>query len=243
MNASLVLFGEIIDYKLKTVTNGLISSGLGFGGMFFVLMFLLIKKWYYVFVVSIGLALVTALIIQIWFFDSMKECLLNKNYEKFKKNIKYIAKKNGRLKEFEEAIKTEKYAEILERLRLYTIKSDKMEELGDVKENKSEEKENKSEEKEKKDKQNVEFIIETESHEKFHDKELISPKKESKSPEKNNSIVIKENIETKEFHSQRKLLSLQQNKSEKEKETVAASSRKLPNENINQKKAIKDSGW
>ena len=229
MNAGLVLFSEIIDYKLKTITNGLINSGLGFGGMFYVLMYFSIRKWYYVFVVSIGIAFLTALIIQIWFFDSMKECLLNKNFEKFMKNIKYIAEKNGRLKEFEEGIKTEKYAPILERLRLYTIKLDKMEELGDVNENKLKEKE-------KKDQQNAKLNIETETNEKFNEKELESPKEEIECLENNKNInIITEDIEKKNFKSQNDLLTMQNNKSkkeksEKEKETVEASSGKLPKE-------------
>ena len=249
INASLVLSGEIIDYKLKTITNGLINSGLGIGGMFYVLMFLLIKKWYYVYIVSIGIALATALIIQIWFYDSMKECLLNKDFEKFMKNIKYIAKKNGKLKEFEEGIKTEKYAVILERLKSYTIQTEKIKALGDGNENKPEDKNN-------------EIHIETENSEKSPKKEKESPEKEKESPENsekspekekespenNNYNITKENIDNKkESQSQRQLLTIHknksQNKSEKsEKETVEASSRKLPNENINQKKAKQAKG-
>ena len=250
INASLVLSGEIIDYKLKTITNGLINSGLGIGGMFYVLMFLLINKWYYVFVVSIGIALVTAVIVQIWFFDSLKECLLKKDFKKFMKNIKYIASKNGRLKEFEEGIKTEKYKAVLERLKSYTIaESEKVKELGDINENKSEA-EQKNDEvniendiNDKSDPQKNEVYIDSEGNEKTPEKELESQNKENnESPEKDNHNMTKEDIEKKEAQSQRELLTIKKNKinnndkSEKsEKETVEASTRKLPKEKTNKK--------
>ena len=112
---------EVVDLKYKALISSFVNSGLGLGGMFYVLMYYLIEDWKYVFIVGVCLSAVSGIIIKIFYSDSLVQCLVNKDYEKFYKNLLYIARMNGREKEFKEGIiNDEKYKSCLEKLKEYT---------------------------------------------------------------------------------------------------------------------------
>ena len=121
LNSSLVVNNEVVDLKYKALISSFVNSGLGLGGMFYVLMYYLIEDWKYVFIVGVCLSAVSGIIIKIFYSDSLVQCLVNKDYEKFYKNLLYIARMNGREKEFKEGIiNDEKYKSCLEKLKEYT---------------------------------------------------------------------------------------------------------------------------
>ena len=123
LNSSLVMNNEIVDLKYKAMISSFVNSGLGLGGMFYVLMYYLLKDWRYVFIVGVCLSAISGIIIKIFFHDSLVQSLINKDFEKFYNNLLYIAKMNGREKEFKEGIvNDEKYKNCLEKLKRYTEK-------------------------------------------------------------------------------------------------------------------------
>ena len=123
LNSSLVMNNEIVDLKYKAMISSFVNSGLGLGGMFYVLMYYLLKDWRYVFIVGVCLSAISGIIIKIFFHDSLVQSLINKDFEKFYNNLLYIAKMNGREKEFKEGIvNDEKYKYCLEKLKKYTEK-------------------------------------------------------------------------------------------------------------------------
>ena len=123
LNSSLVMNNEIVDLKYKAMISSFVNSGLGLGGMFYVLMYYLLKDWRYVFIVGVCLSAVSAVIIKIFFHDSLVQSLINKDFDKFYDNLLYIAKKNGREKEFKEGIiHDEKYQNCIKKLKEYTLK-------------------------------------------------------------------------------------------------------------------------
>ena len=121
LNSSLVMNNEIVDLKYKAMISSFVNSGLGLGGMFYVLMYYLLKDWRYVFIVGTCLSAISGVIIKIFYHDSLVQSLINKDFDKFYKNLVYIAKMNGREKEFNEGIvNDEKYKNCLEKLKGYT---------------------------------------------------------------------------------------------------------------------------
>ncbi len=123
LNSSLVMNNEIVDLKYKAMISSFVNSGLGLGGMFYVLMYYLLKDWRYVFIVGVCLSAISGIIIKIFFHDSLVQSLINKDFEKFYNNLLYIAKMNGREKEFKEGIVNDKkYKNCLEKLKKYTEK-------------------------------------------------------------------------------------------------------------------------
>ena len=125
LNSSLVINNEVIDLKYKAIISSFVNSGLGLGGMFYVLMYYLLKDWRYVFIVGVCITAISGILIQIFYHDSFVRSLTNKNYDKFYSDILYIAKRNGREKEFLEGINNDpKYKECLQKLKEYTLNSD-----------------------------------------------------------------------------------------------------------------------
>ena len=123
LNSSLVMNNEIVDLKYKAMISSFVNSGLGLGGMFYVLMYYLLKDWRYVFIVGVCLSAISAIIIKIFFHDSLVQSLINKDFHKFYEDLLYIAKKNGREKEFKEGIiHDEKYQNCIKKLKEYTRK-------------------------------------------------------------------------------------------------------------------------
>ena len=121
LNSSLVMNNEIVDLKYKAMISSFVNSGLGLGGMFYVLMYYLLKDWRYVFIVGTCLSAISGVIIKIFYHDSLVQILINKDFDKFYNNLVYIAKMNGREKEFNEGIvNDEKYKNCLEKLKGYT---------------------------------------------------------------------------------------------------------------------------
>ena len=121
LNSSLVMNNEIVDLKYKAMISSFVNSGLGLGGMFYVLMYYLLKDWRYVFIVGTCLSAISGVIIKIFYHDSLVQSLINKDFGKFYNNLVYIAKMNGREKEFNEGIvNDEKYKNCLEKLKGYT---------------------------------------------------------------------------------------------------------------------------
>ena len=121
LNSSLVMNNEIVDLKYKAMISSFVNSGLGLGGMFYVLMYYLLKDWRYVFIVGTCLSAISGVIIKIFYHDSLVQSLINKDFDKFFNNLVYIAKMNGREKEFNEGIvNDEKYKNCLEKLKGYT---------------------------------------------------------------------------------------------------------------------------
>ena len=123
LNSSLVMNNEIVDLKYKAMISSFVNSGLGLGGMFYVLMYYLLKDWRYVLIVGTCLSAISGVIIKIFYHDSLVQSLINKDFDKFYNNLVYIAKMNGREKEFNEGIvNDEKYKNCLEKLKGYTNK-------------------------------------------------------------------------------------------------------------------------
>ena len=123
LNSSLVINNEIIDMNYKALISSFVNSGLGIGGMFYVLMFYLVKDWKYVYIIGACLSVLTAVIIKIFYHDALVQSLVDKDYNKFYNDILYIARKNGREKEFLEGIEqNEKYKSCMEKLKEYTMK-------------------------------------------------------------------------------------------------------------------------
>ena len=121
LNSSLVMNNEIVDLKYKAMISSFVNSGLGLGGMFYVLMYYLLKDWRYVFIVGTCLSAISGVIIKIFYHDSLVQSLINKDFDKFYNNLVYIAKMNGREKEFNEGIiNDEKYKNCFEKLKGYT---------------------------------------------------------------------------------------------------------------------------
>ena len=126
LNSSLVMNNEIVDLKNKALISSFVNSGLGLGGMFYVLMYYLLKDWKYVFIVGCGISIVCGIIIKIFFHDSLTQSLINKNYDRFYKDLLYIAEKNGRRKEFEEGIiQNEEYKKCIQQLKDYASPDNK----------------------------------------------------------------------------------------------------------------------
>ena len=113
----MVLFTEIVDKKKKSNVATFINSGLGLGGIFYVLMFYAIKNWKYVFVICIGISVVIFILTFFFIFNSLKELVDNKEYDSFMKVLRYIAKFNGRLQYFEEELKKQEYQNLLKEIR------------------------------------------------------------------------------------------------------------------------------
>ena len=123
LNSSLVMNNEIVDLKYKAMISSFVNSGLGLGGMFYVLIYYLLKDWRYVFIVGTCLSAISGVIIKIFYHDSLVQSLINKDFDKFYNNLVYIAKMNGREKEFNEGIvNDEKYKNCFEKLKGYTNK-------------------------------------------------------------------------------------------------------------------------
>ena len=125
LNSSLVINNEIVNLKYKAIISSFVNSGLGLGGMFYVLMYYLLKDWRYVFIVGVCLTAISGILIQIFYHDSFVRSLTNKNYDKFYADLLYMAKRNGREKEFQEGITNDpKYKDCLQKLKEYTISDD-----------------------------------------------------------------------------------------------------------------------
>ena len=123
LNSSLVINNEIIDMNYKALISSFVNSGLGIGGMFYELMFYLVKDWKYVYIIGACLSVLSAVIIKIFYHDALIQSLVDKDYNKFYNDILYIARKNGREKEFLEGIEqNEKYKSCMEKLKEYTMK-------------------------------------------------------------------------------------------------------------------------
>lgn len=122
LNTSLVISNEIIDFKYKSLISSFINSGNGLGGMLYVLFYFLLEDWRYVFIVSVCITTISGIIIHIFYHESLAYLLIKKDYDKFYNTLLYIAKKNNRIKEFEEEIhKNEEYKKCLDQLKSYTL--------------------------------------------------------------------------------------------------------------------------
>jgi len=71
LNSSLVINNEIIDMNYKALISSFVNSGLGIGGMFYVLMFYLVKDWKYVYIIGACLSVLSAVIIKIFYHDAL----------------------------------------------------------------------------------------------------------------------------------------------------------------------------
>lgn len=65
------LFTQVIDVKKRSLFNTCINSGMGFGGLIYVLMFFGYKNWKYVFYTSTAIILVLDILCQFIFVDSL----------------------------------------------------------------------------------------------------------------------------------------------------------------------------
>ena len=129
LNTSLVINSELVDLKYKSLISSFINSGNGLGGMFYVLMYYLLKDWRYVFIVSVCITTVSGIIIHIFYKESLAQLLLKKDYNAFYYTLLYISRKNNREKYFQEGItKQEEYKNCLERLKSYTLPDNNKEE-------------------------------------------------------------------------------------------------------------------
>ena len=142
LNTSLVINNELVDLKYKSLISSFINSGNGLGGMFYVLLYFLLKDWRYVFIVGACISAVTGIIVHIFYYESLAQLLIDKKYNEFYNTLLSIAKKNKRLKEFEDGIsQNEEYKKCLEQLKSYTLtnKNEKESEKNEDKKIKNEE--------------------------------------------------------------------------------------------------------
>ena len=136
LNTSLIFNNELLDLKYKSLISSFISSGNGIGGMFYVLMYFLLEDWRYVFIVGACISAASGIIIHIFYRESLAHLLIKKDYNKFYDSLLYIAKKNNRVKEFEEGIiQNEEYKNCLEQLKKYTLTDEKESENTEDKKN------------------------------------------------------------------------------------------------------------
>ena len=96
----MVLFSEIISHQRKSIFNTCINSGLGIGGLFYVVMYYAFKEWKYVFCVCIGISFVLEILVFFFFFDSFEEYIQRKDIDGMLKALRFMAKFNGKLDEF-----------------------------------------------------------------------------------------------------------------------------------------------
>lgn len=115
--SSMVLFSELISHQRKSIMNTLINSGLGLGGLFYVVMYYALREWKYVFIVCISISFVLEIMVIIFFFDSFEEYKAKKDVDGMLKALRFIAKMNGKLDSFNKLIETEEYQNILKELR------------------------------------------------------------------------------------------------------------------------------
>ena len=113
----MVLFSEIISHQRKSIFNTCINSGLGIGGLFYVVMYYAFKEWKYVFCVCIGISFVLEILVFFFFFDSFEEYIQRKDIDGMLKALRFMAKFNGKLDEFNKEIETEEYQNILKQMR------------------------------------------------------------------------------------------------------------------------------
>ena len=112
-----VLLSEIVVKSKKSQFIACINSGLGIGGIFYVLMFIAFKNWKHVFIVSISIAFVLEIITYFFFIESLEGLLEKKDFEQFEKNIKFIAKFNGRIDIYNKEIGNIEYQKALRALK------------------------------------------------------------------------------------------------------------------------------
>lgn len=113
----MVLFSEIISHQKKSIFNTCINSGLGIGGLFYVVMYYAFEEWKYVFCVCIGISFVLEILVIFFFFDSFQEYTDKKDIDGMLKALRFIAKMNGKLDHFNKEIETIEYQNILKVLR------------------------------------------------------------------------------------------------------------------------------
>ena len=161
--------------KYKSLISSFINSGYGLGGMFYVLMYYLLEDWRYVFIVSVCITVISGIIIHILYNESLAHSLMKKDYKQFYNSLVYMAKKNNRLKEFEEGIaQNEEYKQCLEQLKSYTIS------------NKNEEESNKNNEDIKSKDKSLEKEIESEKKITFQKNDELLQIKDNVSNRSNN---------------------------------------------------------
>lgn len=112
-----VLLSEIVLKSKKSVFIGCINSGLGIGGIFYVLMFIAFKNWKWVFVVCICIAFVLEIITYFFFIETLQGSLDKKDYDGFEKSLKFIAKFNGRLDIYNKEIIKDEYQNAFKELK------------------------------------------------------------------------------------------------------------------------------
>ena len=113
----MVLFNEIISHQKKTIFNTCINSGLGLGGLFYVVMYYALREWKYVFLVCIAISFVLEILVVFLFFDSFQEYQERKDIDGMLKSLRFMAKINGKLDDFNKEIETEEYQNILKAMR------------------------------------------------------------------------------------------------------------------------------
>ena len=106
-----------ISHQRKSIFNTCINSGLGIGGLFYVVMYYAFKEWKYVFCVCIGISFVLEILVFFFFFDSFEEYIQRKDIDGMLKALRFMAKFNGKLDEFNKEIETEEYQNILKQMR------------------------------------------------------------------------------------------------------------------------------
>ena len=113
----MVLFSEIISHQKKTIFNTCINSGLGLGGLFYVVMYYALREWKYVFLVCIAISFVLEILVVFLFFDSFQEYQERKDIDGMLKSLRFMVKINGKLDDFNKEIETEEYQNILKAMR------------------------------------------------------------------------------------------------------------------------------
>ena len=112
----MVLFNEIITVEHKSIYNTVINSGLGIGGVFYIIFFMIFNNWKYVFVCCLVIMVSTGLACHFFFIESPSSFAKKKDMKGFLNAIRYIAKFNKRLDYFNKEIEKPEYQECLKKI-------------------------------------------------------------------------------------------------------------------------------
>ena len=115
--STFIILGNIIPKENKSIFSTFVNSALGVGGMVYVGFYYAFKHWKYVFGVTLGISAVLE-VLTIFFVDNSLQFYLDiKDYDGFLKALKFIAKFNGKLDEFNKEIETPKYQSVLQAIK------------------------------------------------------------------------------------------------------------------------------
>ena len=118
---------ETIHKNLRALFGAITNCGYPFGGIYFIILYWKVENWKTVMYITFGLNLFILILI-IFILRESPRALLYKDYEQALYSLRFIAKFNGRLDEFNKAINSPEYIGIINDLKKLSS-NQKMEEI------------------------------------------------------------------------------------------------------------------